>query len=137
VDPERLRAFPLFESLTAEERAEVASWAAEREVSAGATLAAEGAAGYVFYLIEDGTADVLHDGHRVAELGPGDYFGEGAILGAGRRVASVVSTSPMRLIILHGQQFRKMESALPDVAKRLEEALVTRLEELEEPLERP
>jgi CRP-like cAMP-binding protein len=131
VNAERLAAFPLFASLTAEERTELATWTEGRNVSEGTTLAAEGAPGYVFYLIEAGTAEVVHDGRRVAELGPGDYFGEGAILGAGRRVASVVSTSPMRLVVMHGQQFRKMEAALPHVARRLEEALAERLEELE------
>jgi CRP-like cAMP-binding protein len=71
------------------------------------------------------------DGRVVAALGPGDFFGEGAILGEGRRVASVVSTSPVRLIVLHGQEFRRMEAAMPDVARRLEEALAARLEDLQ------
>jgi CRP-like cAMP-binding protein len=130
VDPERLVAFPLLSSLTADERTKLASWSEEREVSTGVTLASEGSSGYFFYLIEEGAAEVIHDGRVVAELGPGDYFGEGAILGHGRRTASVVSTSPMRLIVMHGQEFRKMEAAMPDVAQRLQEALAARLEEL-------
>ena len=130
MDPDRLQAFPLFASLTTDERAQIAGWSDERQVSAGTTLAAEGAAGYVFYLIEAGTAEVVHDGHLVAELGPGDFFGEGAILGQGRRIASVVATSEMQLVVLHGQQFRKLEAAMPSVARRLEEVLAARVEEL-------
>jgi CRP-like cAMP-binding protein len=126
VDPERLAVFPLFSSLTPEQRAAVARWSEERAVAAGTTLATEGASGYVFYLIEEGEAEVREDGQVVNSLGRGDFFGECAILGEGRRTASVVSTSPMRLVVLHGQQFRQMEAAMPEVARRLNEAVAVR-----------
>ncbi|PWU23070.1 MAG: hypothetical protein C5B48_09245 [Candidatus Rokuibacteriota bacterium] len=133
MEPQRLEAFPLLASLTAEERSQLAAWLDERAVSDGEMIAAEGASGYTFYLVEEGTAAVAHEGRRVAELGPGDYFGEGAILGGGRRVASVQSITPMRLLVLHGQEFRRMEAAMPRVAELLRETLTARLEELEAP----
>lgn len=131
MDTRRLEEFPFLESLTEVERTQLAGWLQEREVSAGQTLVSQGAAGYVFYLIDEGTADVISDGRRVTELCSGDYFGEGAILGRGRRLASVVSTSSMRLLLLHGQEFRRMESAMPQVAARLRDVLAERLEQLQ------
>jgi CRP-like cAMP-binding protein len=130
VDAQRLAPLALFESLTPDERARVAGWAEELEVSAGRTLASEGAAGYFFYVIEEGTAEVVCAGELIAELGPGDFFGEGAILGEGRRVASVVSASRMRLIVMHGQQFRAMQAEMSDVAARIGETLKARLDRL-------
>ena len=90
----RLASVPLFQALSPEELDQIASWMEEREVSPGRELTPEGGHGYQFFVIADGTAEVSHDGDRVADLGPGDYFGEIALLAdSSRRVASVVATS--------------------------------------------
>ncbi len=66
-------------------------------VEAGETLCLQGEFAYQFFVIEEGTAEVTTDGRRVAELSAGDCFGEIGLLVTGRRVASVVARTPMRL----------------------------------------
>jgi CRP-like cAMP-binding protein len=66
-----------------------------------------------------GTADVTADGGKRAALGPGDVFGEIAMLAAGHRTASVVATSPMRVIALFKRDVEALEQEAPEVVKRL------------------
>jgi CRP-like cAMP-binding protein len=133
LDAARIRALPIFSELSDEQAERVAAWCEEREVSAGARPAAEGASGYAFFLIEHGTAEVTKDGVGVATLGPGDFFGEMALLGeGGRRLASVVATSPMRLAVMFGTEFRRMEAECPEVAGRLRLAMEQRAAQLRE-----
>jgi CRP-like cAMP-binding protein len=75
----------------------------------------------------DGTAAVTSEGQSVATLGPGDFFGEIATLGDGRRTATVTSTSPVRLLVMFGTEFRRLEAAHPEIATRLTEAMQARL----------
>ena len=126
-DPARLATLPLFEDLSAEQLDLLASWTEEHEVSRGQSLVSEGAAGYVFFVIEEGTAGVERDGEFLRELGPGDHFGEIAILDGGRRTASVVATSNMRILAMFGTEFRRMESELPDLAERIRATMRDRL----------
>jgi CRP-like cAMP-binding protein len=125
-DPARLNSLPLFESLTLEQCQDLAALTEEREVDAGQRLTPEGSAGYTFFVIEEGTADVFHDDAFIRTMGPGDHFGELAILGDGRRTATVVSTSPMKLVAIFGTVYRQIEAEMPDVAKRIEEVVRAR-----------
>ena len=61
-------------------------------------------------MIEEGTAKVLKGGEEIAELGPGDFFGEIALLETERRTATVVAATPMRVIVMFQREFRQMES---------------------------
>ena len=120
---------PLFAGLSEEEHERLANWFEEREVSADSRLTSTGASGYVFFVIQEGTAEAQIDGTSVGELGPGDFFGEVALLGeTGRRMAAVVATSPMRLAVMFGTEFRRMEAELPVVVERLRAAMNERLE---------
>jgi CRP-like cAMP-binding protein len=98
MDPENLRAVPVFSELTDEELRRIATFANEDSVSAGATLIREGDYSNEMIAIESGTADVKRDGATVAQVGPGDVVGELGVLEKGMRNASVVATSAMRLI---------------------------------------
>jgi CRP/FNR family transcriptional regulator, cyclic AMP receptor protein len=118
-EPLRLRAIPLFADLGPDDLDRVASWLEIREESKGRRLTPEGASGYGFFLIEDGTAEVHHEGAKVGSLGPGDFFGEMAMMGDGRRVADVVATSPITLFEMFGTHFRELEMILPEVAARI------------------
>jgi CRP/FNR family cyclic AMP-dependent transcriptional regulator len=129
-DPDRLRNVPLFSDLPEEDLQIVASWFRVEEVSEGRRMAPEGAAGYQFYVIDDGTADVTHDGASVASLGPGDHFGEMAMVGDGRRMADVIATSPMTVFAMFGTDFREMESGYPALAARIRATAEERLAEL-------
>jgi CRP-like cAMP-binding protein len=127
LEPDRLRAIPLFADLGDEQLEPLATWLTDEEVSEGRRLTPEGAAGYLFYVIEDGTASVLQHDVEVARLGPGDFFGEMAIMGDGRRVADVIATSPMRLLVMFGTEFRELEATLPEVAARIRSTIDERV----------
>lgn len=98
MDPENLKAVPVFSELTDEELRRIATFANEDSVSAGATLIREGDYSNEMIAIESGTADVKRDGETIASVGPGDVVGELGVLEKGMRNASVVATSAMRLI---------------------------------------
>ena len=95
MDPAALDEIPLFAALTLDQREAVARACEEAAIDEGATLVREGDFGYAAFAIREGTADVLVDEAVVRTLGPGDMFGEIAILSGGRRTATVVATSPM------------------------------------------
>jgi CRP-like cAMP-binding protein len=71
---------------------------------------------------------VSREGVPIAELGPGDFFGEIGLLGGERRVATVTATSPMRLVVLTGAQLRAIESRMAPVGQRIRAAMKERLE---------
>jgi CRP-like cAMP-binding protein len=127
-DPDRLSAVPLFHDLQDEQLQRLATMFTVEEVSeVGRRLTPEGASGYMFYVIAEGTTDVFHHDALVGRLGPGDFFGEMAILGDGRRNADVVTTSPVTLFAMFGTAFREMESLLPDVAGEIRTTVEARL----------
>jgi voltage-gated potassium channel len=123
-----LAAVPLFASLDEAELREVAGWFDVRIVGEGMRIAGEGAAGYFFFVLAEGTASVTLDGEEIAGLGPGDFFGEMALVGDGRRTATVTTTSAARLLVLFGTDFRKLQQQLPEAAARIEAAVRDRLD---------
>jgi len=68
----------------------------------------------------------LGDRHAAA-LGPGDFFGEIGLLGGDRRVASVIASTPMSLVVLTGSQLRAIDSRMPGVAERIRGAMAQRI----------
>jgi len=136
MDALRLAAIRFFADLPEDELAAVASMASEEEIPAGQLLAAEGRVGYSLYAIESGTADVVIDGATVGTIGPGDIVGEMAVLIAppdwsappevaigGLRTASVISTSPMRLIMLFKRDVWALDRRAPVMTQRLRAVL--------------
>ncbi|HEV7845824.1 MAG TPA: cyclic nucleotide-binding domain-containing protein [Thermoleophilaceae bacterium] len=126
MDESNLRSIALFESLSAGARRTIARHADEIDVPEGTELARQGEFAYEFFVIEDGTADVLRAGERIAELGPGDFLGEMGIVGKVVRNATVVTTSPARVIVMTSQAFRSMAATNPDVAARISAAVEER-----------
>ena len=127
MDARRLDSIPLFADLSGRERARVAEVADEVDVEAGRELASEGRFGYEFFAILDGRAEVLQDGEHVRELGPGDFFGEIALLETDRRTATVVARTPMTLLVVHRREFRQLEHEQPHLAERLRAAIRERV----------
>lgn len=119
MDAARLAAIPFFAELSDQDRAAVAEVAFEVEAAAGETLATEGDFGYALYAIESGSADVTVDGVHLRALGPGDVFGEIAVLAAGRRTATVTAIEPMQLIALFKRDVWALEKRDPGAAERL------------------
>jgi CRP-like cAMP-binding protein len=122
-----LTAIPLFETLSDADRREVASWCTGKTVEAGSRLIGEGAPGYSFFILTEGSAEVTQGATPVAQLGPGDFFGEIAILGGGRRSASVTATSRASLLVMSAAEFHRLQEAHPAIAARVEAAMRRRL----------
>jgi CRP-like cAMP-binding protein len=126
MDESRLRGIALFDSLPSDARRAIAQHADELDIAEGTELARQGEFAYEFFVIEEGTADVLRDGEKLAELGPGDFLGEMGIVGRVVRNATVVTTSPGRVIVMSEQDFRSMARANPAVASRITAAVEQR-----------
>ena len=118
-----LAAVPLFAGLEPDERATLAEWFEVQNVSAGVKLIGEGAPGYSFFILREGTATVTIDRIEVRTLEPGDFFGELAILGDGRRTATVTTASPVRVLVLFGTEFRLLQQEYPELAAQIESRL--------------
>jgi CRP-like cAMP-binding protein len=119
VEISQLATIPLFAGLDETELAAIAEAASEVEASKGQTIATEGDFGHALYAIESGTAEVSANGTPLRTLGPGDVFGEIAVIASGRRTASVVATSDMTLIALFKRDVWALERRSPAVAERL------------------
>ena len=108
MDPDNLRAVPLFASMAHPDLRRIATFATEDSVPAGATIMREGDYSNEMVAIESGTADVIRAGDTVASLGPGDVFGEMGVLERELRTATVVASSPMRLIRLTNWDVKRL-----------------------------
>ena len=125
---DRLRKLPLFSglALTDEELERVGRALEERQVSAGTRLTLEGATGYSFFVIEAGTVGVERGGQVLEELGPGDFFGEAAIVTGDRRNATVTTSSDVTVLVLFGADYRVLEAELPAAAQQIRDKMLER-----------
>lgn len=122
-----LKSIPLFSNLNRRERALVAQHADEVDVPAGEVLAREGEVAREFFVIEEGTATVTQGGKTVNHLGPGDFFGEIGLLETPRRIATVTSDTPMRLIVMFGPEFTAVESEIKEIDQCIRKAITQRM----------
>jgi CRP/FNR family cyclic AMP-dependent transcriptional regulator len=121
MDPDRLRAIPVFASLDDRTLRGIATFATESSVPAGEHVVREGDYGYDLMAIEEGEADVIRGGETIATLGPGDFFGEMAVLEKTLRTASVVAKTPMRLVTLSHWDLKRTGDAIDQIRATLEE----------------
>jgi CRP/FNR family cyclic AMP-dependent transcriptional regulator len=126
LDATRLKSIPLFEEVGDGELAQIAPFAQEVSVEAGKVLVREGDFSYEFMAIEDGTAEVTRGGEHVADLGPGDFFGEMGLLEKTLRNATVTAKSAMRLVTLTGWDLRRVERTAPQAIERVRAVLEER-----------
>jgi CRP-like cAMP-binding protein len=126
MEPGRLKDVPFFSSISKRELATVAQQTDEVDVDAGKVLAREGEFGDEFFVIDSGTAQVTRGGEPIAELGPGDFFGEMALLEEDRRTATVTAASPMSLIVMTRASFRALDRAQPALHKTIATAIAQR-----------
>ena len=122
----QLRDVPFFGSLSKRELAMVAQQTDELYVDPGKVLAREGDFGHEFFVIIDGTAEVLRGDEVIAELGPGEFFGEMALLDEERRMATVKAISAMRVLVMTRTSFRGMDRTMPEVHAAVSEAIEKR-----------
>ncbi len=131
MDEDRLKATPLFEGLNRKERHALAPRADEVDLEEGRAIVREGEWAYEFFAIESGTAEVRRGEQLLAELGPGDYFGEMGLVEDTRRNATVIATSPVTVIVMTAQAFRQTAREMPEVARKIQATIEARSRELD------
>ncbi|MGB2953462.1 MAG: cyclic nucleotide-binding domain-containing protein [Gaiellaceae bacterium] len=131
-DPELLQRVPLFADFERGELERLAKSFKERTFSAGDTVAEEGKGGVGFFVIADGQAKVTVHGGERGTLGPGDYFGEVALLDEGARTATIKAESDLRCYGLTSWEFRPLVESDSRLAWKLLQALAKRLRQVEQ-----
>ena len=126
---DHLAEVPLFSACTRKDLSVVARRAEDVHVGQGKVLVTEGAAGTQFFVIIEGTARVERHGRKVAELGPGGFFGDLALLDRAPRNATVVAQTPMELVVLGQREFSGLIDDVPGFARKLLAGLARRLRE--------
>ena len=119
----------MFRALSKKDLARVARLAEDYEVPAGSMLVREGRRESQFYMIVSGRARVMRGSRKVAALGPGDYFGELALLDPGPRNATVTAETDMEVLELGSREFGGLLEEVPGIARKLLAGLARRLHE--------
>src|SRR5581483_6659957 len=128
---ETLGRVPLFAGVKPKDLKKLGKRMTERTFSAGDQITIEGQSGLGFFVIEEGNATVSRSGETVVTLGPGDHFGEVALIDSGPRSATVVADTELRCRGMSAWEFRPFVEEHPEVAWALLETLVGRLREAE------
>ena len=124
---DHLAEVPLFSACSRKDIEKIARASDEVAVSAGRKLVEEGHLGHEFFLILEGKATVSRGGKAVAEVGPGQYFGELALLDKGPRTATVVADTDMKLLVLGQREFLGVLDEIPGLAYKLLRIMAARL----------
>ena len=125
---EALGRAPLFQNLSKQELGELAKATEDLEVEEGKVLTREGDLGREFFVIVEGDVSVTKDGDEIRSLGPGDFFGEIALIYEdARRTATVTAKSPLRFFVLTRQSFRSLLEHQPEIEGKAMAALEERL----------
>jgi CRP-like cAMP-binding protein len=123
MDSGALRAIPIFSELSDDQLRSVGTWVEEKTVDEGKVLVREGDFSYDFFVIEDGTAEVTREDEHVADLTPGDIFGEIGVLTDAQRNATVTARSKMRLLTLSHWDLDKLRKQIPELDQRVQETM--------------
>jgi CRP/FNR family cyclic AMP-dependent transcriptional regulator len=120
LDASLLKKIPLFADVPDEDLQKVATFATTEEFPEGATVVKEGGYSNHFYAIEEGTVKIERGDEHLADLGPGDVFGEQGLLERQERSASVVATSPLRVIKIEHWELSRMRKSMPQIVEELQ-----------------
>jgi CRP/FNR family transcriptional regulator, cyclic AMP receptor protein len=123
----KLANVPIFSGCSKRELAIIARASKEVAHGEGTVIAREGERGVGLFLILEGRCDVTIGGRSKAKLGPGDFFGEVALLDGGPRTATVTALTPVRLVGITGWVFRGLLMEHPSIALKTLEAVAGRL----------
>jgi len=122
-----LEGVPLFAQCSKKELKEVASIADEVDLRKGYVMAQENESGREFLVLIEGTADVRRRGRKINTMGPGDFFGEIALVADRPRTATVTATSDVRALVITPQSFRRLMRDVPSIQTKVLQAVVARL----------
>ena len=122
-----IKGVPLFSTVSKQELAEIASIADEIDLPEGKVLIQEGDSGREFFVLVDGTAEVERGGKKVATIGPGDFFGEIALISKTPRNATITTTSPVEALVITDRAFRTLLDHSPQIQIGVLTALAERL----------
>jgi CRP/FNR family transcriptional regulator len=123
---EMLAKVPLFSGCTDDELEQIGRLGTVITTGGGTHLTTQGGAGHEFLLLRSGHAECLRDGSLVARFGPGDSFGELALLDGGSRNATVVATDDVEVLVLSHGEFNDLLDRAPSIARKLLVELVRR-----------
>ena len=126
-----LKGVPLFARLDRRGLEEVGRLAEEIDVGPGRALMREGESGHEFYIIVEGAVRIERQGREINELGPGEFFGEIALIDGGPRTADAITATATRLLVVSHREFRALLDDFPDLRAAIFDSLAQRVRQLE------
>jgi CRP/FNR family transcriptional regulator, cyclic AMP receptor protein len=126
---ESLKRLPIFAACSTRDLEAISRLSTTLDIPPGRVLATEGTPGHEFVVIRAGTVDVTRNGTKLAELGPGDYFGEISLIDGGPRTATVTAVTPVTIEVVERRDFDSLMEKVPGLPQRLMLGLAARLRE--------
>lgn len=128
---DHLKSIPLFSTCSKKELEQVARLSDELELASGKVLMRQGSVGYECFVLINGKVSVEIDGHIVATLGPGAYFGELALLDKQPRSATVTGLTDLTVLVMGPREFSTMIDQIPGLSTKLLAGLARRIREID------
>ena len=122
----------LFSSMSKRDLQKIAKASDEIDVAAGKMLVEQGTRGREAFVVIEGSATVKRNGRKVATIGPGDHFGELALLDGGPRTATIVADTPMRVLVIGQREFAGVLDEVPGLAHKVLSSLASTIRELDQ-----
>jgi CRP/FNR family cyclic AMP-dependent transcriptional regulator len=126
---ELLAGVPLFAGCSKKELGEISTLADELSFPEDTTLIEEGRQGHEFFVLVEGSVDVRRKGRKVSSLGDGSFFGEMSLVSSRPRNATVTASSPVRVLVIHEQAFRRLLRDSPPIQLKVLQTLADRAAE--------
>lgn len=117
---------PLFASCSKRDLRKIASIADELDLKSGKVLTRQGGPGREFFVLVEGSAEIERDGKCIETLGPGEFFGELALLCERPRTATITAVSPVRVLVLTATNFKRLLRENPSISVKVLEAVAAR-----------
>jgi CRP/FNR family transcriptional regulator, cyclic AMP receptor protein len=128
---DHLAQVPLFRGMTNKELRDIAKATVELTIDQGKEFVTQGDVGREAFVIVEGTAEVVRNGTKIGELGPGDCVGELALLDHGPRTASVIAATPLTVLVLGPREFLGVLDEVATLSHKILAALASRVRELD------